>query len=780
MKAILLGFLFFSLSSVLVHAMSMSGMVTNQITRAVSDGISKNLFDNMIIPQLKVKNSSGQIKKMTLTQNKRYFSLLLEDGTARIWDLDVGVQRPMIKLKNGSVDAIFADENQSLLYIASSEGIEGYDFLTANKLFSLPMQDGQIKDMVFSNDRSILILNHENQAISAWDKKTKKSMWKEDFDGQVIKKMQINSSNLHFAVLSRSESLFSESDHLEIRDISNGHTIHKLEHNEQKVVFFNFSKKDQLEVIYANGDFVTWNSDSGIPISNHNLGHEVLAADKHANGVIAYASGEDEVIVTNQLGLVKTRIFKKGVGGLPLALLGTGNKLMTAEADGKVTLWNTDNGVEILKLISTKQGWTVVDNTGRFDSSEQGMTNVSWEAAKTDIPLDSFSTNYYEPGLLATALNDEAFLNSNPSVVQDGITLPPELEIVLTAITTVGDDTELTIEVYGQGGGIKKVDLYHNAKFIPNRRAVVDNKIFKENNKHRRTLQMRLSPISGENTVKVVATNNMGIEGQSNEISFSGEGGAGNAILHVATIGINKYRDNKLDLDFSVADAESISNLFNDKELAKFTKINRKKLYDSAATKLSILSVLNELSTGAENDVLAIYFAGHGIAVNGEWYFLPHETVLQPDLNYYSSVGISASELSEIFIDSKIQHILFMVDACYSGASVDSFRRLQNSQRKFSRGMSKSVGITVVTATRKNQEAAELSQLGHGLFTYVLLKGIKGEADLWPKDKQITAHELAKFATKTIPAITQKFLGAAQEPTAFTMGRDFSLLNNKN
>jgi uncharacterized caspase-like protein len=152
---------------------------------------------------------------------------------------------------------------------------------------------------------------------------------------------------------------------------------------------------------------------------------------------------------------------------------------------------------------------------------------------------------------------------------------------------------------------------------------------------------------------------------------------------------------------------------------------------------------------------------------------------LQSDLNYFTTVGISATELSDIFKDSTIQHILLMVDACYSGASLDSFRKLQNSQRRFSRVMSRSVGITVVTATRKDQQAAELSDLGHGLFTYVLEKGMRGDADVKPKNNQISAHEIANFSTQTIPGYARKYLGAAQEPSSFTMGHDFVLFDNK-
>ena len=449
---------------------------------------------------------------------------------------------------------------------------------------------------------------------------------------------------------------------------------------------------------------------------------------------------------------------------------------MTATAEGKMILWDVANKTELLQLITTQQGWTVIDNAGRFDSSEKGMLNVSWEAANKDIPLDSFSDKYYEPGLLATALENERYLNKKPTTIRKGITLPPQLNVVVTNINNQPNLAELTVEIYGQGGGIKDINLYHNGKVLPKKSFIVDDKAFNVDKKERRTLKVRITPTGGDNTIKVTALNKMDIQGQSKEISFNGAGQIKKPVLHVVTVAVDKYKDSRLNLDYSVSDASSISKDFNNRDISVFGSIKQQKLYNAAATKKAIMAELIKISNGAENDVLAVYAAGHGIAVDGEWYFLPHETTLEADLQYYTRVGISASEFSAVFIDSKIQHIILMIDACYSGATVDSFRRLQNAQRHFSRNMSKSIGITVIAATRKDQEAAELSELGHGLFTFVLSKGMNGDADSMPKNHKISAHELASFSIKTIPSFSTKFLGAAQEPTAFTMGKDFSLL----
>ncbi len=77
------------------------------------------------------------------------------------------------------------------------------------------------------------------------------------------------------------------------------------------------------------------------------------------------------------------------------------------------------------------------------------------------------------------------------------------------------------------------------------------------------------------------------------------------------TVGINDYQDNRLDLNYSIPDAKLISDTI--KNNAKL--IASKSLIDENATKPQILAELKELSLGTQEDVLVIYFAGHGVAV---------------------------------------------------------------------------------------------------------------------------------------------------------------------
>ena len=78
--------------------------------------------------------------------------------------------------------------------------------------------------------------------------------------------------------------------------------------------------------------------------------------------------------------------------------------------------------------------------------------------------------------------------------------------------------------------------------------------------------------------------------------------------------------------------------------------------------------------------------------------------------------------------------------------------------------------IDVAAASGSQQFANEFSSLGHGVFTYVLLKALKGEA---ANNKMITVNGLKNFLQQGVPALMKKYNGAAQYPASYGMGNDF-------
>lgn len=112
--------------------------------------------------------------------------------------------------------------------------------------------------------------------------------------------------------------------------------------------------------------------------------------------------------------------------------------------------------------------------------------------------------------------------------------------------------------------------------------------------------------------------------------------------------------------------------------------------------------------------------AGH------DWYLLPHELTHPEDDQEVIREGLSASTLAEALKSIPAQKML-LLDARHADGALAAFRGIEN--RKALQQLARSSGIYVIAASTKDQQGVEFPQLGHGVFTYVALKGGRGHGN---------------------------------------------------
>lgn len=751
-----------------------SNQVQNQISRQVSAGISKNLNDNLLIPQLKIRNESGEIKDFTLSSDERYYNLLHQDGTVRVWDSKLGVQRPTIHPNGKHFTKVVSSSSSSVVLIGSADGkIYVYDILTANPIIELDSASNrEVMAMSVSKSENILAAAYSDGKIISWDLKGFKRI------ASLNTNHEDELTNILVTAEGKSLMAAGTSGFVELWNLEKGQMEVSLPKQSGSTLGLWENASAELIYVDSNGN-LKWleQPNNRVRLNRKIEGGNALTSASVSSiaNLLALSTSAKQIKLFNLNGLSFTKEIKTTENISNLQFINQGKQLVGADEKGVLHVWDIGLASELLKLISTDSGWTIVDNVGRFDSSERGMPNVSWLAGGKDIPIDNFSENYYEPGLLSTHLNNNAFINQQPNKVQEGINLPPEVILTVPSGSSAGEEIKVSFEIIDTGGGIGEYRFYHNGKIV-DKSLLDDSSDTEVDDKLHRKVSYNIVSVAGLNKFKVIAANKMAIDSQPQQQSIQVGGAETPAKLHVLVVGINKYQDNKLDLTYSVADAQSIASALSNKNKLVFNDVITYGLLDQDATKNSIADKLAQIADNSLNDVLVVYFAGHGIAINGEWYFLPHETTLQANEQYLTKVGISAKQIQELLAKIPAQKILVMIDSCYSGAGLKALENLQNSQRHFSRALSKSVGIVVMAATRKDQEAMESSELGHGLFTYIVNNGMQGAADLYPRDQKISAHEVANYSAATIPTFSKKYSEASQEPTSFTIGEDFILL----
>ncbi len=772
--SVLLSLAFVSGNSLAVGIDDMvSKQITNQISRQTSAGISKNLNDNLIIPQLNIRNASGLVSDFSFSHDEKLLVVLHQDKTVRVWDTQLGVQRPTI-LETNAIKVVPLAKSNSVLVATTSGKVIRYDALTGKVLNQLTSDNDSVISIDVSDNETSLLVAHKNGKIALWNLDTFAKINELNTDyADKIKSIAFTADGKQFLVN-------TEDSNVDLWRVNEGKKTAELGKMSEQILAIT-QDVNAVFLLDKEGNVQKIDLNSHTQISEKKMPNDdsiMTAALNTKTSNVALSTEKGIKLFKNNGELLKEIPITEEI--VQLAFINNGNQLLGSDKKGVIHLWQIASGLETLKLIATTTGWTVIDDKGRFDGSESGMPNVSWDAANKNLPLDNFSEHHYEPGLLATHLaNKPVFINAQPQQVQAGITLPPDVEITFpTGNLQAGQTIKIDLKLTDTGGGILGQRLYHNGKII-DAKAITNSKESEVNGKLTRFVSYNVKLTAGTNKFKAAGINTMNIENPS-LTQFLDAGSAAttqSSTLNVITVGINQYKDAILNLNYSVADAKSIESMISEKKLHRFAKLLEQRLLDDNATKAAIIKTLkNAAANLGQNDTLVFYLAGHGVAINGDWYFLPYETTLQEDWNAYKNFGISAHEIQTLLADVPAQKIIVMLDSCNSGASMEAFRNLQNTQRHFGRAISKSVGLVFLAATTKDQEAAELTDLGHGLFTYVVTNGMKGEADNAPKDKQVSAHELANFSATTIPTFSHKYLNASQEPTSFTIGDDFDLL----
>jgi len=268
-------------------------------------------------------------------------------------------------------------------------------------------------------------------------------------------------------------------------------------------------------------------------------------------------------------------------------------------------------------------------------------------------------------------------------------------------------------------------------------------------------------PVAGRNRFTAAAMSSERVLGMFAEGSINVSITARPPMLHVLAIGINDYRDRRLTLNYGVPDAKAILDALQTKTKKVFNEIVVHQLLDRAATKDTITRTLENLKESNPEDVVIIYMAGHGIAVRDEWYFVPSEFRLPFTAKRLERGGLSSADMRGLIARIEARRTFLLIDTCQSGTAAAVFEDYVD--RRALRRLGRSVGMHVLAATAKNQQAAELKTLGHGVFTYAVLKGMDGGADVSPSDGNLTAQEIIQFSELQVPRMSKKNANDSQK-----------------
>jgi hypothetical protein len=245
-------------------------------------------------------------------------------------------------------------------------------------------------------------------------------------------------------------------------------------------------------------------------------------------------------------------------------------------------------------------------------------------------------------------------------------------------------------------------------------------------------------------------------------------------------IGINRFKDSKNNLSWSVKDIRGLVQNFKKKD-QDIVIVDT--LFNEQVTVENIKRLKDRLIRTDVNDKVIIAYSGHGLLSKGYDYYLSTYAVNfeNPEEN-----GLLYEEFESLMDDIPARKKLLLIDACHSG-EVDKEERMAMDRTADSLGLTKgiiieddstsvqqvglqnsfelmktlfvnmgnSTGATIISAAAGNQFALERDDLKYGVFTYSIIEAMKQHSEM-------KISELKKIVGEKVEQLTN----GMQKPTS--------------
>jgi len=170
-------------------------------------------------------------------------------------------------------------------------------------------------------------------------------------------------------------------------------------------------------------------------------------------------------------------------------------------------------------------------------------------------------------------------------------------------------------------------------------------------------------------------------------------------------------------------------------------------------------------------DTVLIFFSGHGASESDltgrsedglRKYLVPFDA--EPD-NLYAT-GFPMDEMPGLLDRIAADKMVIVLDTCFSGESGKTLNVLRGARNMSIRNdfltQIAGSGKIILTSSQPREISVEVEELGHGLFSYFFIEGLKGRADL-NGDGVVSVDELYTYVYQNVSSRARQ-AGVRQNP----------------
>lgn len=461
------------------------------------------------------------------------------------------------------------------------------------------------------------------------------------------------------------------------------------------------------------------------------------------------------------------------------------NLLITGSADQTLRLWNLKTRELIVSMVFAGSDWIFWLPQGYYTASAGGDAMVGWhvnqgaESAARFTRAGQLRNFLLSPEIvrraiiLRSAAKAVAEMRPGVSGELDRLlgTRPPEFDLRLAASQQGVAEGFVRLELTGaQAADLAGTDF----AVLSNSRAVGAS-ASRALSGDGKTLTLDVPVEAGANSISVTGTDAAGFltERSVKALSTRKRSEPKKGKLFVVAIGVDDYpflatacAGRSCNLRYPVDDAAAFLATVAERTAPMFSgmetllMVNRDAL-DSAPEQARAVSRVVKSETIAEpmsdaitdalkaflkkpgpDDTTLLFVAGHGVNIDEDYYFVPTDARRDEDDEWRDSSLVEWSDIQKWMERAEGTRIM-LLDTCHAANAFNP--RLEKDAAD--------ARIVVFSATAANNTAAELPSLGHGVFTYSLLEGLKGKAG---GEGGVRMLGLADFLDREVERLTER------------------------
>lgn len=432
---------------------------------------------------------------------------------------------------------------------------------------------------------------------------------------------------------------------------------------------------------------------------------------------------------------------------------------------------------------------------GYFSTSKESLRNFHFVNGLESYPLSNYEVYMNRPDIILERLGfaDQLTLNLYRSAFLKRLKrngLKEQSGVFNRSVPQITFLNEKNIPKTSTSGlvsfsvetskDVSKLITYCNGIPVVN----MESEEISENN----NIQIQL--VEGNNKISIISSDSKGVKSSPISFEIRNTKIKPNKKVHFIGIGISKYRNADMNLNYADKDVAKLATEFG-YHIKDSLVIDS--LLNERATKSNIKALKERLRETDIDDTVILSFSGHGIIGEDEkFYFATHDM----DFDIPHAKGLSYEEMRELLTDIPARKKLLLIDACHSG-EVEKEKMLENNhnintnvkiyrpentkgsivmapndnkpQKSFD--LMRSLffesdwgdGTYIISAASAVEYAYEGQDWNNGVFTYSVAKALEELGSDWgSNDSIITISELKEYVEDLVMILTN----GNQKPTS--------------